>query len=157
MSVKKIYERQGDEFKHFSPEVSLDSIIETTSDKSVKVIIESYNHVYVAWKGTIALTRATVPLSIRRHGLYVTYDDGTGLITDFFTGEDTKVNTEEFVKDTNWHRANDSITKYGTSEERPDIKGIELQIGFEYFDIELNKPIWWNGANWVDSEGNAES
>ena len=22
-----------------------------------------------------------------------------------------------------------------------------------YFDVELNKPIWWNGSNWVDATG----
>lgn len=153
MSIKKIYERIGDSFRHFSPEVSLDSIIEITSDKTIKTIIESYNHVYVAWKGTVASTRAAVPLSIRRHGLYITYDDGTGLITDCFTGEDTKTNNEEFVKDIYWKRADDSIPKSGTTENRPDGDIISIPAGFEYFDVTISKPIWWNGAEWIDANG----
>lgn len=28
------------------------------------------------------------------------------------------------------------------------------QIGFQYFDTTLNKPLWWNGTKWVESEGN---
>lgn len=27
------------------------------------------------------------------------------------------------------------------------------QIGFQYFDTTLNKPIWWTGTKWVDSAG----
>lgn len=26
-------------------------------------------------------------------------------------------------------------------------------VGMEYFDTDLNKPIWWNGSKWVDSNG----
>lgn len=26
-------------------------------------------------------------------------------------------------------------------------------IGFIYFDITLDKPIYWNGSKWVDSTG----
>lgn len=154
MPVKKIYERVGNIFKNFSPEVSLDSIIETSSDKTIKNIISSYNHVYVTWKGTVALTRAAVPLSIRRHGLYITYDDGGGLITDCFTGKDSETNNEEFIKDIHWKKINDYIPKSGTSENRPDGNTINIPSGFEYFDTTIGKPIWWNGVNWIDVNGN---
>lgn len=30
----------------------------------------------------------------------------------------------------------------------------EKSIGDFYFDTTLNKPIWWNGTNWVDKDGN---
>ena len=30
-----------------------------------------------------------------------------------------------------------------------------LYTGYCYFDTMLNKPIWWNGRNWVDSLGNS--
>lgn len=26
-------------------------------------------------------------------------------------------------------------------------------VGFQFFDISLNKPIWWNGTAWVDATG----
>lgn len=43
-----------------------------------------------------------------------------------------------------------TFTKYGVSLNRPD-KAI---TGTCYFDTSLNKPIWWQGAYWVDSNGN---
>ena len=37
----------------------------------------------------------------------------------------------------------------GTTEER--LSGVD--VGFQYFDTTLNKPIWWNGTAWVDATG----
>jgi hypothetical protein len=40
----------------------------------------------------------------------------------------------------------------GTTAERP---GVNLHIGQMYFDTSpgLNIPLWWNGTNWVDANG----
>ena len=38
---------------------------------------------------------------------------------------------------------------YGASNKRP----INPDIGFQYFDTTLNKPIWWTGTKWVDATG----
>lgn len=38
----------------------------------------------------------------------------------------------------------------GKTDERP-VSGI--LIGFQYFDTDLGKPIWWNGESWVDANG----
>lgn len=37
----------------------------------------------------------------------------------------------------------------GTSSERTE----NPQVGAEYFDTELNKPIWWSGDAWRDGNG----
>lgn len=34
------------------------------------------------------------------------------------------------------------------------VRPANVKIGFKYFDTYLHKPIWWDGAQWVDSEGN---
>lgn len=34
---------------------------------------------------------------------------------------------------------------------RPSLSSNE--IGFFYYDTNLNKPIWWNGTNWIDATG----
>ena len=38
----------------------------------------------------------------------------------------------------------------GSSGARPSYP----QLGNEYFDTTLNKPVYWNGTNWIDSSGN---
>lgn len=41
----------------------------------------------------------------------------------------------------------------GTTLNRPTLSTAD--IGYTYFDSNLNKPIWWNGSNWFDSTGTA--
>ena len=47
-----------------------------------------------------------------------------------------------------WHAINSNAyaTQYRPSKEK-------LVIGYSIFDTTLNKPIWWNGEQWIDSEG----
>ena len=45
------------------------------------------------------------------------------------------------------------LTK-GDMAHRPVFKKREEMAGFCYFDTTLGKPIWWNGRDWVDSNGN---
>ena len=30
----------------------------------------------------------------------------------------------------------------------------EVTIGFDYFDTDIGKPVWWNGSDWIDAAGN---
>ena len=41
--------------------------------------------------------------------------------------------------------------RHGITTNRPNTN--YLPIGFQYFDITLNKPIWWNGTVWIDATG----
>ena len=43
----------------------------------------------------------------------------------------------------------DKINKAGSSADRPTT----ADLGQCYFDTELNKPIWFNGTDWVDYTG----
>lgn len=49
------------------------------------------------------------------------------------------------------------ICTMGSTDKRPNPYNwspLFNFIGFQYFDTTLNKPIWWNGTQWIDSEGN---
>ena len=37
----------------------------------------------------------------------------------------------------------------GTTENRPS----NVNVGYMYFDTNINKPIWYNGTKWVDATG----
>ena len=42
----------------------------------------------------------------------------------------------------------------GYTGSRPDFLSNNYKdIGFKYFDKTINKPIWWNGSDWVDATG----
>ena len=57
----------------------------------------------------------------------------------------TKINASD-----SWNTSNIPIVITGTSQNRPTTN---LYKGLQYFDETLNKPIWYNGSNWVDSTG----
>ena len=41
--------------------------------------------------------------------------------------------------------------KIGTTQQRPILEG--SNVGYYYFDITINKPIWWDGVKWINSIG----
>lgn len=43
----------------------------------------------------------------------------------------------------------------GTTAQRPATLTATNDVGFEYFDTTLGKPVWWKGATWVDATGAA--
>ena len=45
-----------------------------------------------------------------------------------------------------------NYNKSGYTSERPHFNN-EIGVGYEFFDISLNKPIYWNGKTWVDNYG----
>jgi hypothetical protein len=38
----------------------------------------------------------------------------------------------------------------GTTTARPTVG---LQVGQFYFDTTINRPIWWDGTNWINAAG----
>ena len=45
------------------------------------------------------------------------------------------------------------IITCGPTENRPTYYTRDYEVGFQYFDTTLGKPIWWNNGKWVDSAG----
>ena len=42
---------------------------------------------------------------------------------------------------------------YGNTEDRPSLDNNRTDIGYQYFDTDLHKPIYWTGSKWVDATG----
>lgn len=102
MSTKQLYEKTSKGMKEVSPLVSIEDIYSKLSDTSLEALVSLYNHVKCEWKGSVADTRRTVPLFLRRSGLFITYNNGTKFITEFFSAGDDQITTEGWVKDSNW-------------------------------------------------------
>lgn len=45
-----------------------------------------------------------------------------------------------------------NMKKWGNTQDRPNVNigDITNLYGFQFFDRSINKPIWWNGTEWVD-------
>ena len=102
MSTKQLYEKTSEGMKAVSPLVSIEDIYSKLSDTPLEALVSLFNHVKCEWKGSVADTRRTVPLFLRRSGLFITYNNGTKYITEFFSAGIDQINTEDWVKDSNW-------------------------------------------------------
>lgn len=56
-----------------------------------------------------------------------------------------------FIKDCSSTYLGADTKTVGSTANRPILKNIN--VGFQYFDTTINKPIWWNGTKWVDGVG----
>lgn len=102
MSTKQLYEKTSEGMKEVSPLVAIEDIYARLSDTPLEALVALYNHVKCEWKGSVADTRRTVPLFLRRSGLFITYNNGTKYITEFFNSAIDQITTEGWVKDSNW-------------------------------------------------------
>lgn len=102
MSTKQLYEKTSEGMKEVSPLVAIEDIYSKLSDTPLEALVSLYNHVKCEWKGSVADTRRTVPLFLRRSGLFITYNNGTKYITEFFSAGNDQINTENWIKDSNW-------------------------------------------------------
>lgn len=101
MSTKQLYEQTAEGNKEFNPLVDIESIYSKFSDTPLDMLVSLFNHIKCEWKGNAADTRRTVPLLLRRSGLFITYNNGTKYITEFFIG-DNVIDENSWIEDSNW-------------------------------------------------------
>lgn len=77
---------------------------------------------------------------LRNNGLALIYAPASILLY-------SDVGNFQFNDNTVWHSGNQGGA--GTTAERPTGRA----VGTMYFDTTLGKPIWYNGADWVDATG----
>lgn len=117
MSNKYLYEKENNINKPFFPVVRLEDIIDTISEKSIQWVLNNYNHIYVEWKNNVVGTRLSVPTILRRNGLWITYNNGDRLITEYYIGKNTEIKDKHWQDDTNWEDYTNKLID-GTVEYR---------------------------------------
>ena len=133
MSTKQLYEKTSEGMKEVSPLVAIEDIYSKLSDTPLEALVSLYNHVKCEWKGSVADTRRTVPLFLRRSGLFITYNNGTKYITEFFSAGTDQITTEGWVKDSNWTSVPDE--DYISAGVKPGVG----TIGYEQLNDKLKQ------------------
>ena len=101
MDTKQLYEKTSEGMKEVSPLVSIEDIYSKISDTSLDALLSIFNHIKCEWKGTTIDTRKSVPLFLRKSGLFITYNNGTKYITECFIGNN--INDENaWIENSNW-------------------------------------------------------
>lgn len=133
MSTKQLYEKTSEGMKEVNPLIALEDIYSRMSDTPLGVLVTLYNHVKCEWKGNVAETRKTVPMFLRKSGLFITYNNGTKYITEFFSAGTDQINTENWIKDTNWALVPDE--DYISAGVKPGVGS----IGYEQLNNNLKQ------------------
>lgn len=133
MSTKQLYEKTSEGMKEVSPLVAIEDIYSKLSDTPLEALVSLYNHVKCEWKGSVADTRRTVPLFLRRSGLFITYNNGTKYITEFFSAGTDQITTEGWIKDSNWTPVPDE--DYVSAGVKPGVGS----IGYEQLNDNLKQ------------------
>lgn len=85
--------------------------------------------------------------------IFAVRNDSIGIPTDEGEITGSWIVKDNFIRNgAGFTNQNDPLligTRGGTSKFRP----ITSEIGYNYFDTTLGKPIWWNGTGWVDVNG----
>lgn len=133
MSTKQLYEKTSEGMKEVSPLVAIEDIYARLSDTPLEALVALYNHVKCEWKGSVADTRRTVPLFLRRSGLFITYNNGTKYVTEFFSAGTDQITTENWIKDSNWTSVPDE--DYISAGVKPGVGS----IGYEQLNDNLKQ------------------
>lgn len=133
MITKQLYEKTSEGMKEVSPLVSIEDIYSKLSDTPLEALVSLFNHVKCEWKGSVSDTRRTVPLFLRRSGLFITYNNGTKFITEFFSAGADQITTEGWVKDSNWTSVPDE--DYISAGVKPGVGS----IGYEQLNDNLKQ------------------
>lgn len=133
MSTKQLYEKTSEGMKEVSPLVDIEDIYSKLNDTPLEALVSLYNHVKCEWKGSVADTRRTVPLFLRRSGLFITYNNGTKYITEFFSAGTDQITTEGWIKDSNWTPVPDE--DYVSAGVKPGVGS----IGYEQLNDNLKQ------------------
>lgn len=131
MSTKQLYEKTSEGMKEVSPLVAIEDIYSKLSDTPLEALVSLYNHVQCEWKGSVADTRRTIPLFLRRSGLFITYNNGKKYVTELFSAGTDQITTEGWVKDSNWTSVPDE--DYISAGVKPGVG----TIGYEQLNNDL--------------------
>lgn len=77
-------------YDNMYPITTLSAIKDLSSGKTLDVILEGYNHIYLPFKNNSkTLTRQQIPNNIRRRGLWITYISCKGnVVTEYYNSTD---------------------------------------------------------------------
>lgn len=143
--------QDGDYIFFVAPKSSVISSIKMNGlDIPIKNIKEVYlGTTYIIYQSDNAYKAGTYPIQI---------NDYKGLDSDVLLGILNSLGDTASAIDVNALKEridNFPLDKilYNESGETKHRPNVDLVIGMIYFDITLNKPIWWEGTKWVDANG----
>lgn len=110
---KQLIAKLGEEFTNIFPLQYVSNILDEATGETLTILLTRCNHIFIPFTGDRNVTRAAVPAIMRRKGLYITYiTPDSVIITEYFKGNKTEVNNEDWVKDELWVKDVNELNVY---------------------------------------------
>lgn len=110
---KQLVTQDNGNIEKIFPKNYMSNIVDEETGESLRIFLLKYNHIDLGYRSSKSSARLTVPIIMRRKGLYITYylpDDV--VITEFFNGNKTEVSDTNWVKDELWVKDVNELNVY---------------------------------------------
>lgn len=103
MENSQLLRKENSGYEEIYPLSFIQNIIDVETKEKLSDILIRYNHIYVPWQGDAERTRLSVPKLMRRKGLWISYDKGDSLYTEYFKSSTLDAMIDLYWKsDDNW-------------------------------------------------------
>ena len=117
--AEKLYRKTSSGYEEVYNLNYIKNIIDSESSKSLTTILGSFNNIYVPYQDTVENTRNLIPESMRRKGLWITYNNGTKYITEYYKGNLEDIQ-EHWTDSLNWQIIPDLEFVQSEASKLPD-------------------------------------
>lgn len=103
------------------PLAYIQGITDGVTGEALISILQSFNHIYLPFLGTSKDTRVSLPADYRRQGIFITYKNDKGLVTEFYKGPTEDLDNDIlFAEDINWELVPDLDYVRNNASKIPD-------------------------------------
>lgn len=117
--MEQLFKKDNDRYIEIFPLNYIQSIIDSESGKALTSILNSFNNIYVPYQDTVENTRNMIPESMRRKGLWITYNNGIKYITEYYNGSVNDIK-EHWADNLNWQVVPDLELVQSEASKLPD-------------------------------------
>lgn len=117
--AEKLYRKTSSGYEEVYNLNYIKNIIDSESSKSLTTILGSFNNIYIPYQDTVENTRNLIPKSMRRKGLWITYNNGTKYITEYYKGNLEDIQ-EHWTDSLNWQIIPDLEFVQSEASKLPD-------------------------------------
>ena len=98
---EQLYQKHNGEYSKIFPLNYIQNLIDSKSGNTLASILQTFNNIYIPYQGNSQDTRCLIPESLRRKGLWITYNNGEEYITEYYKGDADDIQ-ENWAEDYNW-------------------------------------------------------
>lgn len=103
------------------PLTYIQGVADGVTGTALSSILQSFNHIYLDYEGSARNTRTSLPEDYRRQGIWITYNNGSEVVTEIYKGAASDLSNDVlFGEDINWERVPDLKYVQSNASKIPD-------------------------------------